>query len=40
VTQVSGFVRRHPTVMSGQYAQIIHREFVESATFLRPGGYR
>lgn len=40
VTQVSGFVRRHPTVMSGQYAQIIHREFVESATFVRPGGYR
>lgn len=31
-TRVSGFVRRHPTVMSGQYAQIIHREFIESAT--------
>lgn len=33
VTQVSGFVRRHPTVMSGQYAAIIHREFVEQATW-------
>ncbi len=32
VTQVAGFVRRHPTVMSGQYAQIIHREFIESAS--------
>lgn len=40
VTEVSGFVRRHPTVMSGQYAQIIHREFVESATYVRPGGFR
>lgn len=40
VTQVSGFLRRHPTVMSGQYAQIIHREYVESATFERPAQYR
>lgn len=31
-TQVSGFMQRHPTVMSGQYAAIIHREFVASAT--------
>jgi peptidoglycan-associated lipoprotein len=36
VTQVSGFLRRHPTVMNGQYAQIIYREYVESATFARP----
>jgi peptidoglycan-associated lipoprotein len=32
VTQVAGFVRRHPTVMDGQYAQIVYREYVESAT--------
>ncbi len=31
-TQVSGFMQRHPTVMNGQYAAIIHREFVASAT--------
>ena len=30
-TQVSGFMQRHPTVMNGQYGQIIYREFVESA---------
>lgn len=40
VTQVSGFVRRHPTVMSGQYAAVIHREFVESATYVRTSVYR
>ena len=31
VTQVSGFLRRHPTVMDGRYAEIIRREFVASA---------
>ncbi len=31
VTEVSGFMQRHPTVMSGQYAAIIHREYIESA---------
>lgn len=31
VTEVSGFVERHPTVMSGNYAAIIHREYVASA---------
>ncbi len=36
VTEVSGFMQRHPTVMSGQYAQIIQREFVESATWEHP----
>lgn len=34
VTEVSGFVGRHPTVMSGRYAEIIHREFVGSGTRL------
>ncbi len=32
VTEVSGFVARHPTVMNGRYAEIIFREYVESAT--------
>ncbi len=40
VTEVSGFVRRHPTVMDGNYAQIVYREFVESATWVRPATYR
>ncbi|PIE10633.1 MAG: hypothetical protein CSA70_11810 [Rhodobacterales bacterium] len=31
VTEVSGFVRNHPTVLDGQYARIIHRGYVESA---------
>ncbi|QEW21800.1 Minor outer membrane protein Omp16 [Marinibacterium anthonyi] len=31
VTQVSGFVQRHPTVMDGKYAQIIYRDYVLSA---------
>jgi peptidoglycan-associated lipoprotein len=31
VTKVSGFVRRHPTVMNGQYAEVVYREYVESA---------
>lgn len=32
VTEVSGFVKRHPTVLDGKYAQIVYREYVESAT--------
>ncbi|MCR8723652.1 OmpA family protein [Frigidibacter sp. ROC022] len=32
VTEVSGFVGRHPTILNGKYAQVIHREYVESAT--------
>ena len=40
VTQVAGFLRRHPTVMNGQYAMIIQREYVESATYVRPTPYR
>lgn len=31
VTEVSGFVGRHPTVMDGKYAAIIYRDFIESA---------
>lgn len=32
VTEVSGFVDRHPQVLDGKYAQIIYREYVDSAT--------
>ncbi len=30
VTEVAGFVRRHPTVLDGKYAQIVYREYVQS----------
>ncbi|WP_375280309.1 OmpA family protein [Pseudooctadecabacter sp.] len=32
VTEVSGFVESHPTVLNGQYAEVIFREYVTSAT--------
>lgn len=31
VTDVSGFVRSHPMVLNGKYAQVIFREYVQSA---------
>lgn len=31
VTEVSGFVQSNPTVMDGKYAQIIYRDYVNSA---------
>ncbi|NVO28393.1 OmpA family protein [Donghicola sp. C2-DW-16] len=31
VTEVLGFVQNHPTVMDGKYAQIVYREYVNSA---------
>ncbi|WP_299558830.1 OmpA family protein [uncultured Sulfitobacter sp.] len=31
VTEVTGFVERHPTVLDGKYAQIIYRDYVASA---------
>lgn len=31
VTEVSGFVRRHPSVLDGKYAQIVYRDYVKSA---------
>lgn len=40
VTQVAGFVSRHPTVLNGQYAAVIQREYVESATYVRSDTYR
>jgi len=40
VTEVTGFVDSHPTVMNGRYAEVIFREYVESATATSdlPGG--
>jgi len=32
VTEVSGFVERHPQVLDGKYAQIVYRDYVRSAT--------
>ncbi len=31
VTEVSGFVENHPTVLNGRYAEVIFREYVTSA---------
>jgi len=31
VTEVSGFVKNHPLVLNGKYAQIIYRDYVRSA---------
>lgn len=31
LTEVSGFVRRHPTVLNGKYAEVVFREYVLSA---------
>lgn len=36
VTEVSGFVQRHPTVMDGKYAQIVHRNYIVSAARPHP----
>ncbi|WP_299141422.1 OmpA family protein [uncultured Tateyamaria sp.] len=30
VTEVSGFVKSHPTVLDGKYAQIIYRDYIKS----------
>ncbi len=31
VTEVSGFVQNHPTIMNGRYGEVIFREYVNSA---------
>ncbi len=36
VTEVSGFVQNHPTVLNGKYAQVVFREYVASATNRHP----
>lgn len=33
VTEVSGFVDRHPQLLDGKYADVIYREYVESAAW-------
>ena len=38
VTEVSGFVQSHPTILNGKYAHVIYREYVESATRPHPTG--
>lgn len=37
VTQVSGVVKNSPMALNGKYAEVIFREYVESATELPPG---
>lgn len=32
VTAVSGFLQSHPMILNGQYAAVIHREYIASAT--------
>ena len=32
VTEVSGLVKSHPSVLDGRYAQIIYRDYIQSAT--------
>lgn len=36
VTEIDGLLRRRPTLMNGEYAAIIHREYVASATQIQP----
>ena len=36
VTEVSGFVKNHPTVLNGKYAEVIFREYVNSAVEAPP----
>ena len=36
VTEVSGFVKGHPTLLNGKYAQIIFRDYVQSAEWRHP----
>ena len=39
VTEVSGFLNNSPAVLNGKYAQVIFREYVDSATeFPSDGG--
>jgi len=31
VTEVSGFLKNHPSLLDGKYAQVVYREYIESA---------
>jgi len=37
VTEVTGFVKGHPMLLNGKYAEVIFREYVEGATRVHPG---
>jgi outer membrane protein OmpA-like peptidoglycan-associated protein len=32
VTEVSGFVKRHPNILDGKYAEVIYRSYIDSAS--------
>ncbi|MGP9789929.1 OmpA family protein [Roseinatronobacter sp. NSM] len=32
VTEIAGAIRRHPTIINGEYARVLHREYIASAT--------
>lgn len=36
VTEVSGFVKRHPTVMNGKYAEVVFREYIKEGQRQHP----
>lgn len=36
VTEVSGFVGRHPTLLNGKYAEVISREYIDLAKRIHP----
>lgn len=36
VTEVSGFVEDHPTILNGKYARVLFREYVQSASRSHP----
>lgn len=40
VTEVSGFVQRHPTVMNGKYAEVVFREYIVGAERPHPDNNR
>jgi len=37
VTEVSGFLKRHPNILDGKYAEVIYREYIRSANPSHPG---
>ncbi len=37
VTEVSGFVERHPNILDGKYAAVIYREYITSAEVIPTG---
>ncbi len=36
VTEVSGFLKRHPTLLNGKYAEVISREYIDLARRVHP----